>query len=99
MRPSVRPLLALLGVLCLVGCSEPVDTPSARIGLFTRCHVPSGAIQAEDRIEGAEHAEAWARVLLRRDKVDAFVESCGYHPPLDEDYRDDVFIARHDPWW
>jgi len=95
----MRLLLLSLVLLLVCTCDEPVDTPAARIQLFTRCVVPSGAIQAEDRIEGAKHAEAWARVLLRRDKVDVFVASCGYSQALDEDFRSDAFAARSDPWW
>jgi len=81
------------------GCAEDVDTPAARIQLFTRCHVPSGSIQAQDRIEGSEHAETWARVLLPRDKVDAYVQSCGYPGPLDESFHSDAFRATPQPWW
>ncbi|MBX3250963.1 MAG: hypothetical protein KF901_27550 [Myxococcales bacterium] len=91
-----------LGVTAL-GCGEDVGSgPQARIRHFTGCEVPAGAVRVHEHLSGdAERFVMYAKVVIPKGAVGAYVASCGHRRDHLRSGYDIGAMAPDEPlaWW
>ncbi|MEM9070139.1 MAG: hypothetical protein AAGE52_16650 [Myxococcota bacterium] len=96
----MRVVLAV-GVLC-GACGGDVGGPITRIGRLTECAVPPDAVRVHDHLEGdAETFVMFAKVVIPKGRMEAFVASCGFQAAQLQPGYDHHEMRPDEPprWW
>lgn len=86
----------------LLACGSDAGGPIARIERATGCVVPPGAVQVHDHLAGdARTLVLYAKVVLPKSQVDAFLRSCGFSVDDLRSGYDPRAMAPEEPlrWW